>query len=186
MDKSEELFAGINRRDISAFKVLYEEYYKALVFYAVNFVGRVHVAEDIVQELFVTIWEKRLTFLSFASFRTYLYNSVRNASLDYLKHQDVEANYIEALSHSYQEISDTNDLAEEEVRRLLYREIDRLSPQMRRIFLMYMEGKKNEEIARILNVSTETIKTQRKRALKLLKSRMGSLYFVCVGMHLLP
>ncbi len=186
MDRHEELFAGINRRDISAFKVLYDEYYKALVLYAVNFVGRTNVAEDIVQELFVTIWEKQLMFLSFTSFRVYLYNSVRNASLDYLKHQDVEAKYIESLSESYREIDDSGELVEEEVRRLLYKEIDRLSPQMRKIFLMYMEGKKNEEIARTLNVSTETIKTQRKRALKLLKSRLGSLYFVCIGMHLIP
>ncbi len=186
MDKDEELFAGINRRDISAFKVLYDEYYKALVLYAVNFVGRTNVAEDIVQELFVTIWEKQLMFLSFTSFRVYLYNAVRNAALDYLKHQDVEAKYIEYLSESFREIDDSDELMEEEVRRLLYKEIDRLAPQMRKIFLMYMEGKKNEEIARTLNVSTETIKTQRKRALKLLKSRLGSLYFVCIGMHLIP
>ena len=186
MDRYEEFFAGINRREISAFKVLYDEYYRALVLYAVNFVGSVHVAEDIVQELFVSIWEKQTVFLSFTSFRTYLYNSVRNASLDYLKHQDVEAKYIESLSESYREMDDSDRLVEEEVRRLLYKEIDRLSPQMRKIFLMYMEGKKNEEIARALDVSTETVKTQRKRALKLLKSRMGSLYFVCIGLHLIP
>jgi len=104
MNKELDFLDKINRRDISAYKVLYEEYYNTLVMYSVNFVGRLSVAEDIVQEPFVTIWEKRITFLSFTSFRVYLYNAVRNASIDYLKHQDIEEQYIASLSETYREV----------------------------------------------------------------------------------
>ncbi len=177
MNKENGFLEQINRRDIAAYKVLYAEYYQVLVMYAMNFVERQTIAEDIVQELFVTIWEKRITFLSFTSFKTYLYNAVRNASLDYLKHQDIEAQYLATLSETYQEIVLEQDLQEEEIRRLLYREIDRLPEKMRQIFLMYMDGKKNKEIAEILQISVETVKTQRERGIKQIKSRLGSLYY---------
>lgn len=186
MNKELDFLDKINRRDISAYKVLYEEYYNALVMYSVNFVGRLSVAEDIVQELFVTIWEKRITFLSFTSFRVYLYNGVRNASIDYLKHQDIEEQYIASLSETYCEVGVEQDLCEEEVRRLLYKEIDSLPEKMRRIFLMYMEGRKNEEIATILQISVETVKTQKKRAVKQIKSKLGTLYYFLAVFEMFP
>ena len=154
--------------------------------YSVNFVGRLNVAEDIVQELFVAIWEKRITFLSFVSFRVYLYNAVRNASIDYLKHQDIEEQYISSVSDAYREISVEQDLQEEEIRRLLYREIDGLPEKMREIFLMYMDGRKNEEIASILQISVETVKTQKKRAVKQIKSKLGSLFYFFSIFEMLP
>ena len=186
MDKELGFLEKINHRDISAYKILYEDYYNALVMYSVNFVGRLNVAEDIVQELFVAIWEKRITFLSFVSFRVYLYNAVRNASIDYLKHQDIEEQYISSVSDAYREISVEQDLQEEEIRRLLYREIDGLPEKMREIFLMYMDGRKNEEIASILQISVETVKTQKKRAVKQIKSKLGSLFYFFSIFEMLP
>ncbi len=186
MDKEHGFLDKINRRDISAYKILYEEYYNALVMYSVNFVGRLSVAEDIVQELFVSIWEKQIAFLSFTSFRVYLYNAVRNASIDYLKHQDIEEQYVCSLTDTYREVVVEQDIQEEEIRRLLYKEIDRLPEKMRKIFLMYMEGCKNEEIASILQISIETVKTQKKRAVKQIRSRLGSLYYFLSIFKMLP
>ncbi len=186
MDRNDLFFEQLNQRKLSAYKTLYEEYYRVLVMYAINFVGRQQVAEDIVQELFVTIWKKQITFLSFTSLRVYLYNAVRNASFDYLKHQNVEKSYIVSLQESYHEVNESQDLQEEEIRRLLYWEIDNLPPKMREIFLLYMEGKKNEEIAKLLNVSLETVKTQKKRAVKQIKSKLGPLYCFLGIFKLLP
>ena len=64
-------------------------------------VGDSESAEDIVQELFSTIWGEEDAFRSLASFRAYLYNSVRNASLDYLKHKDVEGSYLQKMLDSH-------------------------------------------------------------------------------------
>ena len=74
-------------------------------------------AEDIVQDLFATMWEKKMRFLSLPSFRTYLYNSIRNASLNYLKHQNVESLYLERLASTYREITEEEDTNEEETYR---------------------------------------------------------------------
>ena len=157
---------NLNKQQTSAYHQLYDEYYKVLVLYAINFLSSQQAAEDIVQELFATMWEKKMKFLSLPSFRTYLYNSVRNASLNYLKHQNVESLYLEHLANTYREIIEEEDTNEEEVYRLLFRAIDKLPTRCREVFLLHMDGKKNEEIATLLGISIETVKTQKKRAIQ--------------------
>ncbi len=90
-EEKSSFIKGINEQRPTAYHQLYNEYYKALVLYAINFLSSQQAAEDIVQDLFATMWEKKMRFLSLPSFRTYLYNSIRNASLNYLKHQNVIA-----------------------------------------------------------------------------------------------
>lgn len=169
---------NLNKQQTSAYHQLYDEYYKVLVLYAINFLSPQQAAEDIVQELFATMWEKKMKFLSLPSFRTYLYNSVRNASLNYLKHQNVESLYLEHLANTYREIIEEEDTNEEEVYRLLFRAIDKLPTRCREVFLLHMDGKKNEEIATLLGISIETVKTQKKRAIQFIKEQMGTYYFL--------
>ena len=97
-EEKSSFIKGINEQRPTAYHQLYNEYYKALVLYAINFLSSQQAAEDIVQDLFATMWEKKMRFLSLPSFRTYLYNSIRNASLNYLKHQNVESLYLERLA----------------------------------------------------------------------------------------
>lgn len=169
---------SLNKQLASAYHQLYDEYYKILVLYSINILSSQQAAEDIVQELFATMWEKKMKFISLPSFRSYLYNSVRNASLNYLKHQNVESLYLEHLAKTYQEIIETEDTNEEEVYRLLFCAIDKLPKRCREVFLLHMNGKKNEEIATTLNISIETVKTQKKRAIHFIKEKMGSYYFL--------
>ena len=170
---------NLNKQQTSAYHQLYDEYYKVLVLYAINFLSSQQAAEDIVQELFATMWEKKMKFLSLPSFRTYLYNSVRNASLNYLKHQNVESLYLEHLANTYREIlEEEEDTNEEEVYRLLFRAIYKLPTRCREVFLLHIDGKKNEEIATLLGISIETVKTQKKRAIQFIKEQMGTCYFL--------
>ena len=166
------LLDRINKQHPSAYRRLYEDYYKSLVFYAMNFISNKQASEDIVQDLFATMWEKKMTFLSFPSFRSYLYNSVRNASLNYLKHQNVESTYVEHIAATYKEVSNDDDINIDEVYRWLFQTIDQLPERCREIFLMHMDGKRNEEIASLLHLSVETVKTQKKRAMQYLRSQV--------------
>ena len=178
MDINDDVFLEkINSQSPTAYHELYNEYYKALVIYAANFLATTETAEDIVQEIFTTIWEKKISFISLQSLKTYLYNSTRNAALNYLKHQNVETGYIQYMLDTYKEITE-EDTNEEEVYRLLFKSIDQLPPRCREIFVLQMEGKKNEEIAQTLGLSIETVKTQKKRAVQAIKKRMGSLFFL--------
>ncbi len=178
MINNESFIKELNKRNAVAYYKLYKDYYKALVAYSTNFVSAIEPAEDIVQDLFIEIWEKNLTFFSYPSLKHYLYNSVRNASINYLKHQNVEVLYIQKLIETYKEIDDDDDVYEEEVYRLLFKAIDKLSPRCKEVFLLYMDGKKNEEIADMLDIAIETVKTQKKRAMKSLKKQLGTLLSV--------
>ena len=95
MIQKDKLIAQINAKDIKGFRTLYEQVYPMLVSYVSEIILSDEAAENIVQDLFVYIWESDVTFPSFSAFRSYLYTYVRNTALDYLKHQHIEQDYVE-------------------------------------------------------------------------------------------
>lgn len=174
MEQDEILFIeAINRQEPKAYQTLYRLYYRALVNYAMRFISKQDEAEDVVQDLFVSMWNKKIQFVSYVSFRTYLYNAVYNAVLNVIKHQEVEQRYVDLVKNEDELEFPEADYQKEEIYRQLYLAIDRLPKKCREKFLMYMDGKKNEEIAQILSISIETVKTQKKRAMRFLKDDTG-------------
>ena len=160
-----------------------------MVCYALRLIELSEPAEDIVQELFSNIWAKKMVFQSLVSFKVYLYNSVRNASLDYLKHKNIEGSYLQKMLDAHPVYrtgeEDEEGFFSEEVYRQLFETIDALPERCREVFLMYMEGKKNEEVATALHVSIETVKTQKKRAMSILRKKLGAYQFLLLQL-LLP
>lgn len=180
----------INNLDASAFHSLYKDYYKALVGYAFQMVGEMEVAKDIVQDLFSTLWERKNPFQSMASLRVYLYNSVRNASLDYLRHKDIESGYLLKVLTDYQEHrldgDGEDDFFSEEIYRQLFQTIDTMPERCREIFTLAMQGKKNMEIATTLQISMETVKTQKKRGMLLLRKKLDNRSMLLLMTVLMP
>lgn len=156
-----------------SFRLLYKEYYDSLVSFAESYVARRDIAEDIVQEIFVGLWEKEPRFFSKAALNTYLYTSVKNSALDFLKHQEVENRYAEHFLSASKEERWEAEL-DEEMLNLLFQGIDRLPERCREIFLMSLDGLSNEEIARQLGLSVLTVKTQKKKAMKVLREYFGA------------
>ena len=113
------------------------------------------------------------------------YNSVKNASLNHLKHKNVEEKYLASLN--LEDEGDDIDLKmmEEELYRLLFKTIDELPDKCRNIFLLHLEGKGNEEIALLLNLSILTVKTQKKRAMSYIRERLGRVYFVMMSLGII-
>ena len=153
---------SINRKDI--FERLFSDYYGILVCYAQKYTKREDIAEDIVQDVFASLWEENRIFPSQANFRSFLYISIRNAAFDYLRHQNVESRYIEEALTANRFLSD-DSFQKEEVFRLLFKQIDLLPERCREIFLLHLEGYDNDAIAKKLSLSIETVKTQKKRAM---------------------
>lgn len=175
----------LNKQSSKAYQQLYKDYYRVLVLYAQNFLSTQESAEDIVQQLFITMWEKQTKFLSLPSLRVYLYNAVRNASLNYLKRENVEARYIEQLVNTFHEFTDEEDTLEEELYQLLYQTIDKLPNRCRAVFLLHMEGKRNDEIAEALEISVGTVKTQKKRAMRFIREQMGIYFHFLLALNIL-
>ena len=122
-------------------------------------------------EFFASLWEENRIFPSQANFRSFLYISIRNAAFDYLRHQNVESRYIEEALTANRFLSDDSS-QKEEVFRLLFKQIDLLPERCREIFLLHLEGYDNDAIAKKLSLSIETVKTQKKRAMKTLRNNL--------------
>lgn len=129
------------------FKRIFDDYYRPLCGFSRKFIADDDVCNDIVQESFLGLWHKRREISSFKVIKSYLYSSVRNACLNYLRHENVknrnEADILTLSSEWYYEDS----LIEEEVHAQIYEAIKDLSPQSRMIVIMTMNGLTNPEIA---------------------------------------
>lgn len=176
----DRLIEQINNKDTDAFHKLYDKYYKALVYYAMQQIDSLEAAEDIVQDLFISIWEKDLHFQNSTAFNAYLYNSMRNSVINYIRHKEIENNYQQQhIDVAVEENDDDVDfIFDDDVYKQLFHLIDELPERCREVFLMYMEGKKNKEIADALKISTETVKTHKKRAIAHLKKYFSTYSFI--------
>ena len=181
----EEFIEQINGKHIAAFRELFRVFYRYLVLYGMRYVRQQEVAEDIVQEVFVAIWEGDKAYNSYHGFRAFLYDSVKNKSLNYLKHQEVERRYTEIMMQEQEEEDEDYRLMREELYRELHRVVDELPDRCRTVFELHLQGKKNEEIASLLELSVETVKTQKKKAMHFLRERLGRLYHILVALNMI-
>jgi len=175
---------GLKAGDIKAFEMLYNEHYTPLCHFAQRFVSDLDTAREIVQEVFVGIWEKRTTLPIEIPLKTYLYTSVRNKCIDYLKHLNVENEFRkkrikEILQPGNNSFINTIDhpldgLITKELENALKDAIETLPEKCREIFeLSRFKGLKYREIAEELNISIKTVETQMSRAIGSLKKKLS-------------
>lgn len=171
----------VNTWNEESLKMLYDNYYKALVGFSYTIVGTVEMAEDVVQEVFANMWQKKVIFESDARLKAYLYTAVHNSSLSSIK---LKANNTRSISQielsSPMVIDDQGEevLYKEELYRQLFQAIDALPMRQRDIFLHIMEGRTNAEIAEAMGISINTVRSQRRRGMEILKASAGSDVFV--------
>ena len=183
-NRDEQFIKLINSKQPAAFREVFNEFYNSLVYFGMRYVERMEIAEDLVQELFTNVWESKTQYASFTSFKTFLYTSVRNAALDYLKHKSVEGKYISyTLEHPESEEELETRITEEEIYRLFLKILEELPERRKIIFKLHLQGKKNEEIAEILGISVLTVKSHKQNALRCLKEYMGNLFLLYMFMR---
>lgn len=161
---------GRLENDEKAFKELVDAYYTPLCVYSVQFTDSLEVSEDIVQDFFVRFWEKKLYRTVNGKLKQYLFNSIRNASIDHLrKHQSFVFTEIE--EHAYiMNVNPDDEVPEEQLARLRHY-LQQLSPQEYRILMeVVVHNKKYKEVAAELGISVNTVKTHLSHALKYLRS----------------
>lgn len=158
------------------FEVLFNKYYAGLCFYAYKFVQNKEAAKDLVQDVFVKSWDKRNDFNTELSIKNFLYISLRNSSLNYLRHSVVEKKFIELSDIDARENEKgLSNLIKAEVVMSLRAAVDKLPEGCRMVLkLAYFEGLKNDEIAAELGISVNTVKTQRQRAMKLMRLSLST------------
>ncbi len=164
----------IDLTDENAFESIFRVHYSSLAYFALKYVKDKELAEEIVQEMFTNIWDKAQDVSIQTSIQSYLFGAVRNACLNYLKHQKVKMAYAEQVkfSSNTQDLSDTLEF--DELKRRLEGALDRLPEKCREVFEMSrFDGLKYKEIATELNISQKTVENQMGKALKILREELG-------------
>jgi RNA polymerase sigma-70 factor (ECF subfamily) len=165
----------IKKGDRKAFRAVFDEYFNALAAFGYKYIPDQFVVEDMVQEAFISFWEKREDFNHINAVKSFLYTSVRNKCLNHLKHQTVVQKHEKALVYELEsDHAFSSHVIEEETFNQLFTEIRNLPPSAQEIMLLALNGLKNQEIADELKVSVNTVKTQKKIAYSKLKENLGS------------
>ena len=164
--------------EIFQFKSFFLGHFNAVVRFASTFTGDTQAAQDIAQETFLRLYEHWDSLPTPEETRSFLYTTAHNLSISHLRHLNVEAHF---ATQWLEEGADREDprVAEEityqETLRLLRRAVDSLPRQSRQIILLGLDGKNNQEIACLLGISVNTVKTLKKNAYKTLRSLLGGL-----------
>lgn len=164
------LIVEIQKGNREVFESLFKEYYPVLAKFAENYVFEPDACEDIVQNLFIKLWEDAKKLNIKTSIRSYLFQSVKNRCLNYLRNLHVSDKhnllYIEAVLSR----EDWADDFHSEISEGIKEAISKLPPKMAEILnYKYVEGKKINEISKVLNITENTVKTQLYRAKKKLR-----------------
>ena len=159
--------------DEQAFKSLFERYYAALCLFAKRYIEELTVREDIVQEVFFRLWEKRKQITVTSSAQNYLLTSVRNLCLNYLRRQETQQPFEESLFDQPEDEEGDRLIQLRELEEQLAQALAQLPPEYRLAFeLNRMEGKSLEEVAQRMGVSTRTVERYRDKAIALLQTEL--------------
>ena len=172
MTKEEEiaLHKDLARGSQEAFQKIFETYFKVLVVFAKRFVQDLSIAEDLVQDVFVKLYEKRNTIQFHSSLKSFLFQAVHNKCIDYLRSVKVKSVHHEHLLKTADSADYTDSMLQVELEERIYQVIQSLPDQCALIFKKSrFEGKKNQEIADELSISKRTVETQISKALKRLR-----------------
>ena len=178
-DNGKHLIAGLRRGKEEAFAYVFRLYYGPLLNYAGRILKDTELANDVVQECFCKLYERRKELKEELEVRPYLYKSVYNSCMDAIKHQKVRDNYInqELLDFYFSKVIETPEaeqaLLEEDLRGAIQDAIDKLPERCRE-----MEGLSNKQISEQLNISIKTVEAQMTTAFVRLRKELG--WLLCI------
>jgi RNA polymerase sigma-70 factor (ECF subfamily) len=155
------------------FNNVYDELYSQLRYYANQLTSNEDEAKDIVIESFEKLWKLIDRYDNIGNIRPFLYTTVRNACIDYLRRNKTRNKYYEYLlrQQDSSEISFGRPDYETELIQRLYQEIEKLPTECKKIFkLTYLEGLSRIEVASLLKISTNTVRNQNAMAKKFLRN----------------
>ncbi len=166
--------ASIKSGDKSAFEKLFRKYYSYLCSFANTYLHDTEISQDIVQDIFFRLWQIKDELPDDTNLQAYLFKSVQNSCLNYIKHQKIEEKYKAFSANDQNSVFGHNNLAEtNELQMKIRMAIDKLPPERRRVFIMHrFEELKYKEIADKLNISIKTVENQIGKALAFLRNEL--------------
>jgi RNA polymerase sigma-70 factor (ECF subfamily) len=173
----ENLMQEIKADNVYAFDILYKKYSKKLYNFSYSILKSKEESENVLQDVFFVLWEKRLTIEKGSSVRYFIFTAAHNAAITVLRKRTREIKFIEFLK-SLQGVNQetlTSSIEYTELSDKLNEIIDQLPQRQKEVYLLHHEqGLKYNEIAGKLNISINTIENHMSRALKTIRMKLGA------------
>ena len=183
-----ELFDLVKEGNAMAFAEIYDRYWALLYKHAYRLIKDQDLAQDVVQEVFVSLWDKINAIDLQFSINSYLYTAVRNKVLNLIQRDKVKNNYIESFANfvaSSEAITDYR-LRERLLKEKIEKEVAALPSKMRQLFEMSrIKNMSHKQIAEELNLSDKTVKKQMSNAIKILRLKLGGFLILSILLKLL-
>ena len=166
---------ALSTGDFKAFNILFEKYHRALYFFALKLSNNHDESEELVQSVFVTVWEKRKFIDHTKSFSAYLFSIARNSFYDMLRKRVTESCYAEYLLQQNNLITDDIEkkIEDKEITEIIQKLIQQIPEHRQEIFRMSREDNLSyKQIAEKLQISENTVDTQIRKALNFLRKEL--------------
>lgn len=164
--EEDQIWRSIQGKDRRVFEQYYKDHYRLFFLAAIRYLGDPRLAQETVNDVFVTLWEQADRVVIQSSLKAYLHRSVINRSLNLLDKNKRDRQQLE-ISHQPEESTGSAEMETNELKLLLYHAIDQLPDQCRKVFRMSrFDGLKQQEIADRLGISIKTVKNHITHALQ--------------------
>ena len=173
------LFEKLKKGDDAVFEIIYKKYAPRLYYFVYEYIPQKDIVENIIQETFMVLWNKRNDLVVNTNIGAYLYTVTKNNCLYKLRDQKYQRQLFDTtdiseieLKANYTALSnlETSNLTMSEITKIIERTMEQLPPQCRMVFnLSRFEEKKNKEIAEKLNISEKAVEGHITKALKVFR-----------------
>lgn len=160
--------------DRTDFRIFHQKYVKLFYHFGLKYIDDIEVVRDIVQEAFIAVWQRGDKFQDESHIKAFLYATIRNRSINHLRDRQVEQKNREILYLLQDQDSYRNSAIENELYDFLCQKIDALPPMQKAVIWLHVDGLSNEDIARELNISVNTVLTHKQRARVMLREYLGN------------
>lgn len=171
-----ELIRNLQKGNVAAFDTLFEVYSARLYSFALKYLKNEPDAEELVQEVFIKVWENRKSLRSELSFRSYLFTISLNHIRKHFNKKAIFLRYLENFHNDHSQQSQDQHMGSEDYETVMQRIqqiIEEMPPRRREIFIKSkMDGKSSKEIASELGISSGTVDNHISEAIHQLRSRL--------------
>ena len=162
----------IKKGDLSTYQDLYLDLFPRLSSFAFNYVNDKDAADDLVQDVFLKLWEKRKELNIHSSIKAFLYKSVKNTCLNHIKKSAYDESKISEIQLFQMESMGDHYMLQEEVQSKLHKAIDNLPEKCKQVMLLTLGEYSVNEIMDQMSITQNTIKTHKKKAYSILRQAL--------------
>ncbi|MFP4025019.1 MAG: RNA polymerase sigma factor [Thiohalospira sp.] len=178
-EKDKILVIKLKNNNRIAFEKIFKKYSERIYYFSYHYLKNKEESEEITQEVFVRLWNRRFDLKPELSFNSYLFMITKNAVIDLLRKRHKETSINESYHNFNNDIEGQpdNSLEYNELNNIVKKSVEELPFKRRQIFLMSREkGLTYKQIALKLNISIKTVESHMRLALKQLKKSIGDKY----------